>query len=1119
MLNHIYIQSKSLALTLALTALALVASAQAPYINGILPSYAAPGEVVNISGSNFPTTNVVVFFGGAISTNVEASSSLIKATVPLGATTEQITVINTATGETAYSSEKFIPSFDGQSTTAADINSHLGDKLTFATSTTQAQDLCTCDFDKDGDLDVIVSSVGSSNLAVFTNISTSTESADVDFSRSTITNSFPVANVICGDLDGDGYADLVANQVGNEGTLYVYRNNTATAGATDNISFDALQSLLIPNQSDGTFRKPTRIAMGDLDLDGHPEVLTAIEGENLVFYFSNTSDRGTTPDVISFDPTPSELAASINSGTSGLGGLEVADLNNDGFPEIITSNYTEAGFYIFHNDSEPGSYGFKDAAYFTTNASIRMLKAGDLDNDGYMDLVLTNSDVTIDLIEIVQNTTADIGSDISLGSPIQLPGVSTSWGLDLGDIDGDGDLDISVASFGSNNFYVAMNNNPGTFAAASFDISNVVISQNSRNIKLADMDGDAKADFVFTHNSGSGLPGSMAVKFNEICFVPEITATGSLKLCDSETVDLVAPITGMTYIWKKNNVAISETSHILTISGSEAGSYTVAANDVCATDSAPIVVQSLSETYAQPSFTFDISAPCVGGDVVLQVTADPSTASYELTGPNGFLISTTSLSDLKIDAVDASHSGDYTLTTTSGGVGCAKSSVPVALSVTVLPTVTVNNPLPDEFCTGTTVALSTSTFAGYAYEWKLDGASFSPAQTDPSQLNATVAGSYTVTILGSGCSHTSEPRLLTTVDPPVSSFTVSATTLCEEAVIDFTATSTGAFNIVNTWDFGDGSTTQTGNSVSYAYPASGSYTASLTASYVGVDNCSYTPDTKTMTITATPTGTQLDLIRSDNTDPQNYEKCAESSLLLRVQDPYTSYEWKTTTGTVLSTTTTASVGAEESVTVSLTDDLQCAFEANPVLVTNYTNGGISITTTSPNQVTEDAVLGKIIELQDDQYAVTLSVDATSPTWEPSLYLDNPTANTVVATPENAKQLIEVIGIDILGCQESDSVTLIKSGVQADKSFTPNGDGINDCWQISNINDTNCSIIIFDTKGRRIRELSYSPSESRDDCVWDGKTSSGRDLPNGNYYYMMSCENSENQSAGAIFLAR
>lgn len=1090
------------------------ASAQIPYINSISPTSAGVGQLINITGSNL--AGATVFFGGAESGTVDlinAGDGLITASVPFGATFDQIAV-RTSNG-IAYSPQKFTPTFDGQSITdGSTVLGNLSDQETFATSRTQTQDLCTCDLDGDNLLDIAITNAGSTDgLIWFKNSSTV---GDANFVLPTIPPSviesrFTMTNVVCGDLNGDGFSDLLGNQLGNEGSLYTYFND-----GTGN--FETGEEWVLPTNG-GLFRKPGRIAIADLDLDGLPEIIVATEDDNKVYYFKNTS----TALNINFNSTPVGLSATENSGTAGLGGLDVADLNNDGLPEIITSNFTEFGYYVFQNNSQPNTITFRDPLFVDTNSSIRTLITGDLNNDGFADVVLTNSDISSsNVIEISENTTTAAGSDISMKAPISILGIRQSWGVDLGDIDGDDDLDIIVGSEIENGFYTVMNTNPSSIAASSFSVGLVAASNlnNARNIKVADLDNDGRPDFAYTNNSKSTANGNLGTRLNKICFNPVIRPSGSVKLCSTESVELMASGSGYEYTWKKGGVDVPVvTSNTLTVAEADAGTYTVLIKDNCQNVSTQsVIVTAPGAMHTDPVISVvggDIT-PCENDDVVFNIDTENATVdTYLWSGPNGF--SSTGAS-LTLSDISSSESGEYTLTTIEDA-GCQKTSDAISIKVFSTPIVSVNNQNPDFFCNGSTLDLSTNNFTGYTYAWNKDGSPISPAETDPSLLEVNAAGDYSVTITGSGCSYTSTVRTLSTVSSPTSSFTPSDSTICEDVEVSFNATSTGAsgLSIINEWDFKDGSSTETGDALTHAFATAGTYAVTLTAKYDGItdDDCTYTPTDSTLTVVAPPT--DVDLIISDNSDSNNFEKCSDTALTLRLEDVYETYAWRIGTDTI-SQIAIAEVAVEADVFVTLSDSIKCVYSTDPVTVANYTTGGITISASS-NTVEDDEILGRVINMNEGQSSINLSVNnATDPAWEPALYIDDTTALSVIVSVSN-KQLISVYGIDNLGCSEKDSVTLVFPGVNAAKSFTPNGDGIGDCWEVSNIGGTDCQVVIFDSKGRRIRDLSFNPDGGADDCVWDGSKSNGSALPDGMYYYFISCSDSGNESSGSIFMAR
>ncbi|MXV17335.1 gliding motility-associated C-terminal domain-containing protein [Hufsiella ginkgonis] len=81
------------------------------------------------------------------------------------------------------------------------------------------------------------------------------------------------------------------------------------------------------------------------------------------------------------------------------------------------------------------------------------------------------------------------------------------------------------------------------------------------------------------------------------------------------------------------------------------------------------------------------------------------------------------------------------------------------------------------------------------------------------------------------------------------------------------------------------------------------------------------------------------------------------------------------------------------------------------------------------------------------------------------------------------------------------------------SFTPNGDGINDTWQISNIqNYTNANIRVFNRMGELVfHSINYSQP-------FNGK-SRGTDLPQGTYYYLVDLQKGCKTFAGSLTLVR
>lgn len=93
-----------------------------------------------------------------------------------------------------------------------------------------------------------------------------------------------------------------------------------------------------------------------------------------------------------------------------------------------------------------------------------------------------------------------------------------------------------------------------------------------------------------------------------------------------------------------------------------------------------------------------------------------------------------------------------------------------------------------------------------------------------------------------------------------------------------------------------------------------------------------------------------------------------------------------------------------------------------------------------------------------------------------------------------------VGIDslilIVNSNIPDAISAVN---QSFNIFTPNGDGLNDLWDIRELIDGDrCSISIMNRWGSVIFESETFPG------VWDGTDNGGNELPDGTYYYILDC---------------
>jgi len=103
-----------------------------------------------------------------------------------------------------------------------------------------------------------------------------------------------------------------------------------------------------------------------------------------------------------------------------------------------------------------------------------------------------------------------------------------------------------------------------------------------------------------------------------------------------------------------------------------------------------------------------------------------------------------------------------------------------------------------------------------------------------------------------------------------------------------------------------------------------------------------------------------------------------------------------------------------------------------------------------------------------------------------------------------------------GCVSADSILITQvycSPVRPPNAFTPNGDGINDTWNITGLQYfLDCTVLVYTRSGQLVfKSTGYS-------LPWDGRYG-GRNLPVGTYYYVINLKNNSPPIAGSVTIIR
>ncbi|WCT12214.1 gliding motility-associated C-terminal domain-containing protein [Mucilaginibacter jinjuensis] len=136
-------------------------------------------------------------------------------------------------------------------------------------------------------------------------------------------------------------------------------------------------------------------------------------------------------------------------------------------------------------------------------------------------------------------------------------------------------------------------------------------------------------------------------------------------------------------------------------------------------------------------------------------------------------------------------------------------------------------------------------------------------------------------------------------------------------------------------------------------------------------------------------------------------------------------------------------------------------------------------------------------------------------WTPNLYLNTSTSLTPTATPpQDITYTLHVVSNTICGESTSDVFVRVYQLLTIPNTFTPNGDGINDKWEIKNlITYPNALLSVYNRNGQQVFQNKGGST------AWDG-TYNGSPLPVGTYYYIIDLQDDNlPKPAGWVLIVR
>jgi hypothetical protein len=406
-------------------------------VTSFSPAQGPVGTLVTINGSGFNAIadSNVVNFGATHAQVTTATASQLSVIVPVGVTFKPIAISNKQTRLIGYSTLPF-------NTTYSPASTDVLAKVRFAADT-GASDVMIGDIDGDGKPDIIAINPIQQTLMIYRNTSTSGTIDAKSFATPIIyPTGLQAALISVEDLDGDGKLDILlingsySYHINGYNTLTLYRN----ASTPGHISLTGLPVTVGSATGSVNFLKlipgNNCVRVADFDGDGKLD-LAILDTAGFVSIYHNIYGTG--------QSTTTVLAPAVNFlvGTNPVA-MNIGDLDGDGKPDIVTTNYGSSSLTVLHNTSVTGT--------ITSSAFLR--------------------------------------NDILLGF--------TPLNNGLADIDGDGKLDILISRPGNSPaVFIHNTSTPGHFSGTGVSFSNVNIAGNfDNNLLIQDINGDGLPDLL-----------------------------------------------------------------------------------------------------------------------------------------------------------------------------------------------------------------------------------------------------------------------------------------------------------------------------------------------------------------------------------------------------------------------------------------------------------------------------------------------------------------------------------------------------------------------------------------------------------------------------------------------
>ncbi len=307
------------------------------------------------------------------------------------------------------------------------------------------------DLDANGTLDVVVANNISGTVSVFLKNGNGTYAPKAEYT----TDNFFSRSVAIGDMTGDGKPDLAVTHANG---IVIFKNNGSGIFATKT------------NYVGG---HGSSIAMGDLNNDGAKDLAVSVIGSLVSVYLNNGDGTLATKTDYAVGQMP-------NSVTMG-------DVNGDGAADLVVGSRDHGNVAVLLNN---GNGAFAAMKTYGTGYGPLSHALGDLNGDGWPDIAVANSSNNSNSISTLFNN-----GDGTFAPKIDYPVGIYPFVIRIGDMNNDGAMDLVVLNSLSKSVSILLNYGNGLFAPKA-DIINSADLLFALAVK--NLNGDDTLDIVMT---------------------------------------------------------------------------------------------------------------------------------------------------------------------------------------------------------------------------------------------------------------------------------------------------------------------------------------------------------------------------------------------------------------------------------------------------------------------------------------------------------------------------------------------------------------------------------------------------------------------------------------------